>query len=409
MIGAGVVVGALLAVAWWRGGSAVVPQAAAAPPGAAVVMNVGACPKVELPDLAQVSAGPEATVRALRRTGLFVAADPTERCLAISSPARFDRVAVQTGRLPAAALAAAILDDATSEQLPARQKGYLPAEALSDTQRAAADQLTRPHRMQYSGGSVPGAVQVGIWQTWDVYVCAHLPEAVICRRMYGSSRPPTPDAVATPPLAGSPLWWAWADAEADWGEGRVTITARTCALRDLLSEIGRAAGLTIAAPDGEASKRVAVAAQDVPARRLVWAIGCAFGLASHLETTEPKRLVLQAAAPRGAEPNGLTPLAGGAYYTSRASAVAPELLPRLEELPADQYWVGWRYSDLPLLYRRAIDDEWQRTHALYGHRGAPALDPNHTFVLWVKAIAVSVGLLEPGGRGTASDFTLPAL
>jgi hypothetical protein len=69
--------------------------------------------------------------------------------------------------------------------------------------------------------------------------------------------------------------------------------------------------------------------------------------------------------------------------------------------------VGWRLSDLPLLYRNWVENEWQQTAEEKSGGGPPHLDPARTNVLWTRAILVSVVLLQPDGSGGGTEITVP--
>jgi hypothetical protein len=383
--------------------------------GGALVLDGEANPDATLPSVGRLVGSPEAVAGDYRAQGYVVESDPTGRCLAVGTPIPLDEEAVQKGGLNVIGLAAYILHHTSSEQLGLRQKGYLPMEALSEVQRKATLGMGRRGGWVGRDGqlTIPGSgLSVGIWQTWDLQVCAHVEDEFVRQRLLNRWRPPTPEAIAAPPLAGSPLWWAWPHAEASWGNETLSIAAGRYTLDDILTRLSQASGLAFTAPAEERVRRVAAVAESVPVRSLVWALEIARGLRTRIVPAEgdgKMRIELWPQMGRANDRDGLQPIARGAYYSPRLSPVGAELLPRLGELPPDSYWVGWRYSDLPMLYQDLVADGWQVSFRLHQNADAPPLDPDHTFVLWTKAVLVSLCAASGQGGGASAEFCLPAL
>ncbi|MFQ5811159.1 MAG: hypothetical protein ACE5JM_16195, partial [Armatimonadota bacterium] len=115
--------------------------------GAAIVVNVRLASSPELPNLNDLVADPAGVAAAFEARGLDVVTDPTERCLALLSPAQLPADPAELGGLSSPALAAVILAYATPEQMASCQRGYLQAGTLSSIQRAAAQEVRRRHRL----------------------------------------------------------------------------------------------------------------------------------------------------------------------------------------------------------------------------------------------------------------------
>jgi len=401
---------ALLALIGRRPGA----SAPDAPPGAAIVIDPEALPEAQPPSLTELSADPGAVAAGWRSRGSIVATDPTGRCLAVGAPLPLDGEAFESAQLSPRALAACVLHHTTSEQLPQREQGYLPLNAASDTQREAFLRIARQGGWSDRDGrpTVPGAsFAAGIWQSWELVVCTHGAEGVERERLVRSWRPPTPEAIVAPPLAGSPLWWVWPYAEAAWGEERVSLPPDVYSLSDVLAEMRRTSGVAFAPPAGEGARLVMVAAEGIEVRKLLWAVEVALGCRSQTMPEEGGNVTEVALQPDAEQPvdgDGLRAVARGRYYSPRMSAVGPELLPKLQELPPAAYWVGWRYADLPRLYQDLAADGWQQTVRLHHNTDAPALDLERTFVIWTKAILVAAAV-RTGSGGMEGEFMFPAL
>jgi hypothetical protein len=323
-----------------------------------------------------------------------------------------DEKAAETPGLGPWQVAAHLLHQTASEQIARRERGYLTGDALSDMQRRTILATMRRAGWVSESGEprVPdGELSVGIWTSWDVHVCIHQGEQAVCRRPVWSIRPPTPEAVPTPPLPGSPLWWAWPHAEAAWGNETLSVTPGVCTVDDLLARLTAASGLLFPAAAEVRARHVAVAADGVSVRALLWALQVVRGLRTRIvpkEGGDGFSVELWPIVKYASEDDGLRPIARAVYYSPLLSPVSTELLPKLQEVPSETVWIGWRYADLPRLYQELVTDALQRA---YHEEPAPALDPAHTFVIWTKAVVVSPTLLGPNGSGAGMEARFPAL
>lgn len=388
------------------------------PAGVAVVIDSDRAPAAKLPSVGEVEAHPARVAQGFRGAGLRVQVDPTGRCLAVTAPVHVTDMAILGGNLSDAALVAGILERLTPQQLAARKKGYLPADVLPAVPLAAARAVaTRRGLLDKQGRprDEGAALHIGLWQTWELHVSTSEDGKPVCQRLDYNIRPPTAAAIPAAPLPGSVLWWAWPYAEAVWGDKSVSLPPGTYTLGDLANRLSQAGGVSIAAHPNVRYARFAVVARQIPLRTLLWAISAASGLSVRLSTAPDTAGILLTSEMSREEMyhqefSVLRPIPGLGYYSASDSAIGRELLSRLEGGPADDQatWVGWRLRDLPLLYRTSIEQEWERTHKVFHQRASRALDPEHTFVLWTKAVLVSVVLMRLDGSGGGSEFPLPA-
>ena len=388
--------------------------------GVAVVINADLALDAELPGIEELRADPDSVAQAFRDAGLRVTVDPTGRCLAVTSPSHITDEDLLTGDLFRAAFFAGILERTTSEQFTARQKGYLPAEALSDVQRAALLRIAQRYGMVDKHGKVTEEgthLCAGIGPTWVTHVSTHADtQAPSCIKLFVETCPPTEAAIARPPLSGSVLWWAWPYAQADWGDEQVSLEAGTYALDELLAQLSRDCRADMVARPPASERKLAVVASQMSVRKLLWATEVALGLPARIvpDSKPPIILVASDMGPRAyyhPDYNVLLPMPGLGYWSPADSPIGRKLLSNLEGGPAQegQDWLGWRFSNLPLLYRNSIREEWKRTYqALYGRPPHP-LQPDRTSVLWTKSVCVSVDLQLEDGSGGGSEFVLPAL
>jgi hypothetical protein len=207
-------------------------------------------------------------------------------------------------------LATGLAERTTSAQLAAREKGYLKAQDLSGMQMTAARRIARRHGLLDDKGQPTESgtsLCVGLWQQWEAYVSAVQEGSVVWSQLDAAPRPPTVEAVASPPLPASVLRSSWPH------------PAPSTGIEEALQSLDAMPG-----------------------------------------------------------------------HTSEANGV------------------GWRFRDLPLLYRNWIEEEWERTlvHAPQGQ--LPALDPHTADVLWVRSIFVSVDLQHDDGSGGGVEFSVPA-
>jgi hypothetical protein len=387
------------------------------PRGVAVVINSELAPDAKLPSLAALRADASAAAQAFRQAGLRVAVDPAGACLAVTKPMHIADDELLTKELPSPLLAAGIMERVTRDQLAAHKKGYVRAELLSEVAQAAAQRLARQLGMLDEKGRTrekdleDASLSVAVWPSWQVHVAANNGK---CIRLNFGLRPPTAPAVAEPTLSGSVLWWAWPHCQAAWGDKRVSVAAGTYALRDLARRLTERGELQVSAQPEVANWRLAVAAEDTPVKTLLWAVSVATGLEvqAAAETARAKILVtsdLSREHSFNVDVNSLAPVRGFGYYSCSDPPIGRELLSRLDGGAAGADWIGWRLSDLPLLYRNWIQEEWRRTHQLLFDKPAPALDPDATFVLWTKCLLVSIGLMREDASGGGYEFLLPAL
>jgi hypothetical protein len=383
--------------------------------GAAVVIAADLAPDGRLPTIDALRKDSAGVARAFEEKGLRVVFDPTGKCLAVTAAPHVSDKDLLTVDLPDAVLAAGIAERVTREQLAARKKGYFPAEALSKEQMAAARRFARRFGMVNEQGepTQPGThLAIGIWQTWTPHIAVLRDGSTKVHRLMFGIRPPTPLALEEAPLRGSVLWWAWPYAQADWGGKRVSLPPGTYKMPALLNRLSEAGELEIRA-DGQAlGKRFAVVASDVPVRTLLWAMCIAGGLQARVsgDPSSPKvALTTDISREEAYRPqaNILGPIPGLGYFSAADSPVCRELLALLQDGRQGQNWIGWRMSDLPLLYRNEIGEHWQITQKLSRSTPPPASSPEDTLVLWTKAILVSVVSRFEDGTCGGPEFPLP--
>lgn len=399
-------------------GASAGPGAWAAPAEAAVVVDLERVPDAQLPGLDDLQEDVGRIVERFRAAGLRVVTDPTGRCLAVTRRTQISDDDLLAGDAANSVLAAGILERTTSAQLAARQKGYVRAEALSEVQLAAARRIGKRIDIVDDQGRVTtsGAhLVVGIWPNWVLHLSMQRDGDVICRQLLagGAISPPTP-AVVPPPLAGSVLWYAWPYSAARWGNERTNVEAGTYTLGDLLAKLSQAGKVRVTAHEDVRHRRVAVVADGVPVRTLLWAIEVGTGLQVRVEPASVATSIV--VAERSSEHtyrgrrNALLPMPDLGYYSPSDSASGRRIL---EGLPGGRagpsnHWIGWRLSEMPLLFRKQIEEEWIETCGRF-YEKAPPLDPETTFVLWTKAVMVSVNYQLEDGRGGGIAFPFPAL
>ena len=390
-------------------------SAAPAAQGVAVVIAADLAPDARLPTIDALRKDAVAVGRAFEEKGLRVAFDPTGKCLAVTAAPHVSDKDLLTADVPDAVLVAGIAERVTREQLAARNKGYFPADALSKEQMAAARRFARRFGMLNEQGQPrqPGThLGMEFGPEWRVHLSMLDNGKSTCHTLDLGMRPPTDAAIERPPLAGSVLWWTWPHAQADWGSKRVSLAAGTYTMPTLLKRLSEVGELEVRA-DGQAlDKRLAVVASDVPARTLIWAMCIAGGLQARVsgDPSGPKvALTTDISREEGYRPqaNILGPIPRLGYLSAADSPVCRDLLALLQDGRPRQNWIGWRMSDLPLLYRNAIEEEWQRTRKMH-QQAAPSLEPDRTLVLWTKGVLVSMVLRAEDGSGGGYQFALPA-
>jgi len=380
--------------------------------GTAVVVKVdragaGRCPSVE-----QLLADPAAGTKSLREDGYFVAQDPTGRYLAASPRVELPTDAEEIKQLCGPALACVLVDHSLAPQWEAREKGYLSLGQLSSFQRVAANELARCRGLLDAQGNPqrPGMyLRIGLWRSWQVYLAAPAGDSGVCTRLRRGIRPPSVPAITAPPLKGSVLWWSWPHVEAQWGTERVDLDSDTYVLSELLDTLAEASDIGLSASPELAQAKVAVAAQDAPVRNLIWALRTALGVNADVDRAD-QSLTVTLAEPEaaGGHERPLSPLRDLGYYTPFTSGIGDHLR-ELDGDPDGDGWLGWRLSDLPLMYRNMVEEELGKTLRLSGGEQALSLDPDATFVIWAKTICVSVELTDSSGGGYGPGYYVPAL
>jgi hypothetical protein len=380
----------------------------AEPVGVAVVIN--AVQEVELPDLERVAAEPDRIAREFRAAGLRVATDPSGRCLAVTPPPDITDGDLIAGVMPNAVLMTGIAERVTPEQCALRDHGYLREEALSESQRAAFRHVARRCQWIDTQGKVKEAgahLSLGIWPTWTLQVATARNGQADCIRRGTLPRPPSLAAIPHPPLAGSLLWWARVDDEAAFGREPISIPAGNYLLRDLTAKLAAAGGCTIAVHENVPDMLLAVAAADMPLRGLLWAVEAATGYPVRVQNAEPLSVIVALPAARRyplqeEDTNLLLPVANFGYLSAMNAENGRKMLATLDA-PSPE-WIGWRFSELPAMYRNQINRAWQQRDP-----NLPALDPEHTIVLWCKSLLISPGTQQDDGSGGGYEYTLPAL
>jgi len=383
----------------------------AEPVGVAVVINTELAPAVKLPSLDRVNAEPDRVAQEFRAAGLRVATDPSGRCLAVAPPPAITDNDLTAGKLPNEVLVTGIAERVTPKQYAARDHGYLREDALSAPQRAALRHLARRSQWIDDQGKVKEAgahLSLGIWPTWTLQVATVRNGQVDCIRVGTLPRPPTSTAIPHPPLDGSLLWWAWPAGEA-WGGERIGIAAGTYPLRKLTAELAAAGHCAITVDGNVPDTPLTVAAKDVPLRTLLWAVEAATGFQVRMQTLDPLSIIVALPARRkfplhgeDIDTNLLLPVAGVGYLSAATTDNGRKMLATLDAPSAE--WIGWHFADLPAMYRNQITRAWQQ-----GDPNRPALDPDHTIVLWCKSLLISPGTQQEDGSGGGYEYSLPAL
>ena len=417
----GVVVCIVLLVAV-QGASRGQPDAAPASEteGTAVVINQGVDAYVGVPSAEQVREDAHGTLAALRDAGLRVATAADGRCIAttgLQSPPSAD---VCEDGCATAALVAALCATLSADQFASRERGYVQWEQMSKEQQAIALQLAHTcgllaHDRDTPPGGAQLAVEVG--PRWVTHVSARGENAYAdCVRLFVETEPPTQAAIAAPPLSGSELWWAWPSSDATWGDDVVDLEPGVRSLEQLASELCAAGDIDIVVAPSARDIPLTVMASSMPLRKLMWAIEVATGLPARLAAGADPPIVRIGFGNHRADwyhqdYNVLLPIPEVGYWSLTDAPIGQAALPLLQGGPVDdsKEWIGWRFSALPLLYQKSIQMEWERTHSAMRGCDAPAFDPQRTFVLWTRAIKVSIALLDADGGGQAYEFALPAL
>lgn len=388
--------------------------------GAAIVINLAVPSDVELPSAQQMREDAPGAFAALRDAGLRVATDPGGHCIAsvgVQSPPSED---VCEDGCAAAALVVALCATISPEQFASRERGYLRWAQMSEGQQAVALQLAHMCGLLARDHDAPpegGQLAIGVGPRWVAHVAARGEEGYAeCVRLFIEAEPPTQAAVAAPPLPGSALWWAWPYFDAAWGDETVDLKSGIRSLDELTSELCAAGDIDIVVAPSAREIPLAVMASNISLRRLIWAIEVATGLPARLAAGAEPPIVRIGFGKRREDwyhqdYNLLLPIPEVGYWSPSGTPIGQVALPLLQGGPAQdsKQWIGWRFSDLPLLYQNSIDTEWEHAHTTARGHDAPAFDAQRTFVLWTQAIKVSITLLDENGGGQGYEFAVPAL
>lgn len=388
--------------------------------GAAVVINLAVPSDVEVPSAEQVREDPKGTIAALRGAGLRVATDPSGHCIAsVGVQLPPDEDVCEDG-CAVAALVVTLCATISAEQFASREMGYLRWGQMSERQQAVALQLGRMCGLlaHDRGAPTEGAqLAIGVGPRWVAHVAARGEEGYAeCVRLFIESEPPTQAAVAAPPLPGSALWWASPYFDAAWGDETVDLKPGIRSLDELTSELCAAGDIDIVVAPSAREMPLAVTASSISLRRLIWAIEVATGLPARLAAGAEPPIVRIGFGKRREDwyhqdYNLLLPIPEVGYWSPSGTPIGQVALPLLQGGPAQHHkqWIGWRFSDLPLLYQNSIRTEWERAHRAARGHDAPAFDAQRTFVLWTQAIKVSIALLDADGGGQGYEFAFPVL
>jgi hypothetical protein len=386
---------------------------------AAIVLSEQAASHMRAPDIEAVRADPQACADALRGVGLRVVVHPDRAIIAATG-----RRSVSAGRTGVEhatplALAYSTLSGSSSEQLAQRFQGYLFESHLTGSQREAATMIGKQGGFVDDKGHVKeggSELRVGIWCRWEPHlvVCGH--GYGVCRRLNPVIRPPTSAAVEAPPLPGSVLWWAWPHRAASWGNAAADFPPGKYRVRDVLTRLSVKAEVDIVAEEQAGEMQVYMAAQDVCVRDVLWALEVATGLPVRIVPGASPPII--AVGPRSEsheatyrERNLVAPIRGLGYCSPEECAAGSYLLAQFEggATHLGRHWVGWRFPELPLLYRNWILEEWQRAGSSDMPDDLKQLPAQEAYVLWLKCVVVSVGSFAANGAGGGVEYAIPAL
>jgi hypothetical protein len=219
------------------------------------------------------------------------------------------------------------------------------------------------------------------------------------------------------------LWWLWPYADADWGHQLLNIPPGTYCVQALCMLMTDASGEIIRIADDVEAPRLAVAARNVPLRNLLWAVEVASGLPLR-ELTHERELTFVFAARRvinspESRADRVLRLPAEGYRPPIRTSFGQFLIDKADGpgKTASEWSIGWRYANMPLLYRELFRDKWSETRryivdwgASDGEWDAAAMAAlQNGYVMWVRHILVSVELLWPNGAGGGAELRLPVL
>ncbi len=337
--------------------SASAEDAASGPHGVAVVIRTDATDSISPPTVDELRAEPGAVAQNLADAGLMVRVSADETCISACAPT-----------------------------------------SLSDEDFADEDLSSLILTMQVLEGTLEEDIRlsIGAWCSWKLHVVTTDGSGNrVCRMLPSAPGPPTEPAIAAQPLKGSVLWWAWPYRDADWGQEHLSIEPGEYTVEELLARLSAASGMDIIprAPAGEIT--LVVCAENARVADLLWAAEVATGYTADIvPNSEPATVALgpggTRAQPRYRDQNLLVPIPVLGYYSAAQSPGARELLLDCKGGPVDKdkHWIGWRFSDLPLLYRNLVQEHWTRSCPESDDTASTQLTPDETSVLWVKCVHV---------------------
>jgi hypothetical protein len=211
-------------------------------------------------------------------------------------------------------------------------------------------------------------------------------------------------------------WWLWPHADATWGSETVTIAAGTYTVKELVALLAKVSKGEVLADTNIEDTSVMMIAENISIRQLLWAISIVTGLQVKVLPTDPYQVLLTSKTPPGEgynpHRNEFTPKPPrDFYFTPAASLLGRSLLSTLEggTNQPDRYWIGWRFAELPLLYRNWITGSEPGVEQGAKEHATAQLNPDHSLVIWAKAIYLSVDIQAQDGSGQGIEFMLPAL
>jgi len=401
------------------------------PDGFAAVINMERVPNQDLVDLQLLRTDPLAFAQACRARGLFAVLDASERSVAVVGPAGVPGSTTGWKDLSSLGLASIIVQNIPLSHLTTGEPNYLPVDSLPEPARTAALALAQRDGLADQDGSPTRAgaqLCVRLWFAWQSRFIGNLDRQTSIYDWSFCYFPPTSPAVAQPPLTGSVFWWMWDHAEADWGDQPVSVEPGDYPLRYLLRKLAEATGRRIFPRYLGTDPHLRVVAERIPLRNLLWAIRLATGLRVEATSdTDPVIVTVGQEAspgnPRRADAPGALPILGCypapctddpgplptvGYYTPVLSPTGRALLREGgATLGADRTWIGWRFRDMPLMYRSWISEGWEERQR--GAKQLFPLDADRTLVIWTKGIWVGVELRWDDSCDPGSSFIFPAL
>lgn len=399
-------------------------QGTATASGMGVVIGGAAAEPAALPELGRLEAEPGAVASGYRSDGLHVETDPTGMLLAVKPPTRLTGADVASGILGCGELATALVQQATAEQLALRSHGYLTADGLPEHQLNVLRQMSecRYHgagrNPRGAGPFSPVDLQIGMWVTWVLELSVPRADGTTTFVLPIGMRPPTPETCPGPVLTGSVLWWESPYMFSEWGQTPVTVAAGTYGIGDLFRMACARTDVDVIVADVHETDKVVVVADALPIRWLIWAVEVATGLPV---------TVVPGSAPIIARVGGtevgcyaehqyrerlFPPFPSVGYWVPAPGCYLAEEDRAFVGPEGDAYWLGWRYSDLSLLYRNWVREQWVAT----GRQGAAddeAINAtlSESYVIWRRCVDVDISGTRGNERagGIRGHWYLPLL